>query len=194
MQEAKNAQETAEDEVSNETLKYLGYMRIFQEVRAAMRVRSFLGVQNIFWNAWEKGQEKIRFRPHRGITPEEALKRGRFGEDLVFRWEKQQGRSPRNRADENLGYDIESAAGNGQIRFIEVKCYGGMPVELTQNEERAAKKLGSDYHLYVVHRLPNSRYAIARISDPARKCKLLAKPTFHYQVQDWKDRGVLSIS
>ncbi len=177
--------------LSRETWRYLAYKELFEEVRTAMSVRSFLGVQNIFWNAWTAKQQ-VRVKQTGGISPEEALKRGRLGEYLVIRWEKLRGRTPHNRADENLGYDIESLGRRGRPRFIEVKLFGGRPIELTDNEEKTARELRTDYFLYVVEKIHPGEYTIRTIRDPARTCTLKAKRTVHHTVRDWQEWGTVS--
>ena len=143
----------------------------------------------MFWNAW-RAKRKIRIGPGRGISPEEALKRGRFGEFIVMQWERRQGRSPVNHADENVGYDIESFAKNGSSRCIEVKSFGGRPLELTDKEQQIAKELGIYYYLYVVTR-EGGKYSIRVIRNPAETCKLNARPTVRFHVKDWQNKGVV---
>ncbi len=178
-----------ENEVSPETWKYLTFCKIFEEIRNAVSVTSFLGIQDIFWNAWKKSR-KSRFRPGRGLSPNEALKRGRFGEYLVWQWERRQGREAHNRADENLGYDIESYAKRGTVRFIEVKNFGGRPIELTDNEEKRAEELGRDYYLYIVYN-EEGKYLIRMIRDPVTSCKLITKPSFRHLVKHWMGKGTV---
>ena len=63
------------------------------------------------------------------------------------------GHRPRDVSDENLGWDIESRAPDGRLRFIEVKgrVAGADTVTVTRNEILAAANKGDDFLLAIVH-------------------------------------------
>jgi hypothetical protein len=73
------------------------------------------------------------------------------GMRVAIEYEKKQGRTPEDVAEQNLGFDIRSLDSEKNVRYIEVKAraFTGA-VELTQNEWFKAKRFKSDYYLYAV--------------------------------------------
>jgi len=76
----------------------------------------------------------------------------RLGMEAVMAAETGFGHAPRDISKENLGYDIESRAPDGTLRFIEVKgrVAGADDIILTQNEVRAALNSPTHWWLAVV--------------------------------------------
>ena len=69
----------------------------------------------------------------------------------AHRYEKKEGRIPKDVSSENRGYDIYSTSPDGKNRCIEVKARSERTfVLLTSNEWRTAKQLKDDYFLYIV--------------------------------------------
>ena len=69
----------------------------------------------------------------------------------AHRYEKKEGRTPKDVSSENRGYDIYSTSPDGKNRCIEVKARDNHAfVVLTSNEWSVAKQLKDTYFLYVV--------------------------------------------
>jgi hypothetical protein len=108
-----------------------------------------------------------------------------WGMNQALAYEKQQGRRPQDVSATTRGYDIESK-GKHEIRYIEVKSRKGVvPVTLTENEYKRAKKLRSDYYLYVMTGEGTGR----EIADPANACFLKERWIRVWEVTDWAARG-----
>ena len=76
----------------------------------------------------------------------------RIGMELAMRIELEDGRTPEDVSDQELGYDVRSVDAAGACRYIEVKARSGQgAVALTQNEWIKARRFGDDYYLYAVY-------------------------------------------
>jgi superfamily II DNA or RNA helicase len=89
--------------------------------------------------------------------------------EAAMAFERSQGWEPEDVHEQNRGYDILSRhPQTGAERAIEVKGCGGVDaVMLTRHEHETARKLGSDYWLYVVYNCDTAP-EIHRHPDPAR--------------------------
>jgi hypothetical protein len=76
----------------------------------------------------------------------------RLAMEAVMAAEVEAGHAPTDVSAENRGYDIESRAASGALRFIEVKgrAAGARDIILTQNEVRAALNAPQLWRLAVV--------------------------------------------
>jgi superfamily II DNA or RNA helicase len=90
--------------------------------------------------------------PDFGADPAARARIERLAMETVLATEAEAGHRPRDVSAENRGYDIESRAADGTLRFIEVKgrVAGGRDVILTQNEVRAALNAPERWWLAVV--------------------------------------------
>lgn len=92
----------------------------------------------------------------------------RLGMDIAIRYEIENGRTPEDVSQENLGFDIRSKDKEGKIRYIEVKARAETgPIALTQNEWFKAKRFGDDYFLYAVMNA-GTKPELYIIRDPAK--------------------------
>jgi superfamily II DNA or RNA helicase len=88
-------------------------------------------------------------------------------EAVAWRYEEDQGREVRDVSGEHdaYPYDLHST-GPGGPRCIEVKGTTTGKVWLSENERRAAKRLGAHYYLYIVRDLQSDAPALTIIRDP----------------------------
>jgi hypothetical protein len=99
----------------------------------------------------------------------------RAGVDRVLAYERLQGREPTEKDHFNEGYDIESLAEDGSVRYIEVKSLSGAWSErnaagLTHPQFNLAKIEKTNYWLYVVEfAQDHEKFRISRIQNPATR-------------------------
>ena len=81
---------------------------------------------------------------------------------IVMDIERRLGFDPTDREFERLGYDIESRAGGGRLRFIEVKgrVTGADTVTVTKNEILTSLNKPEDFVLALVEFLEEDRHAV----------------------------------
>lgn len=91
-------------------------------------------------------------------------------EELARQYETRQGREVRNVSGEHdqYPYDLHSV-GPGGVRCIEVKGTMTGHVLLSENQRRAASRLGKSYYLYIVHDPLSDYPRLAIIRDPLSK-------------------------
>ena len=71
--------------------------------------------------------------------------------EIAMEYEVKQGRKPEDVSAQNLGFDIRSSGGDGDMHYIEVKGRAGQEaVALTQNEWFKARRFKDEYYLYAV--------------------------------------------
>ncbi len=109
------------------------------------------------------------------------------GMEVAMRYEQEQGRTPEDVSQQNLGYDLRSTAPDGSVRYIEVKARARTgAVALTPNEWLMAQRLGDDYWLYVVEHAATEP-GLYRVQNPARKLQPQeVVDIVRYVVKDWK--------
>jgi len=177
---------------SPRTIKYLSLSKVLAEVKELLDLDYYWEIQNILWKAW-KAQRRLpkdrRRQEGSGRVPSiDAIgKSAAEGMKIVKRFERKKGRTPDDTPSTRaVGYDIESEGGTSDVRYIEVKTrFGSYPVGLTENEYRAAKKLGNQYYLYVV----TGNNEIQIIRNPASKCTIRPIRRVDYEVTDWKEKS-----
>jgi len=129
-----------------------------------------------------------------GMRPDPEIEA--IGMRVAEQYERDQGRTPTDVSQENLGYDIRSLApsplpgeGRGEgVRYIEVKARATTgAIVLTPNEWLMAQRLGDEYWLYIVehaateprlHTIPNPA---ARL-HPEEEVEIV-----RYVIKDWKN-------
>lgn len=106
-------------------------------------------------------------------TQQISLKRWRAAEQQVLSLLNARGWKVEDVSRQNIGYDIEGLAENGEEAFVEVKAidYPGQPFTLTGNEEVVARQKGKAYRLAIV-RQTNEYLEVAFIEDPVNQLKL----------------------
>lgn len=106
----------------------------------------------------------------------------------AMKYERTHGRKPHDVTDKTVGFDIESKDRNGkEIRYIEVKSRKfNLPVALTDNEFKAAKRLGQLYFLYVV-----TNDGIHIVKDPARICTSEKVTVVAWHLRDWLEKATM---
>jgi superfamily II DNA or RNA helicase len=116
-----------------------------------------------------------------------------IGMEIAMRHERADGRTPEDLSKQNLGFDIRSIAGDGKVRYIEVKARARTgAIALTPNEWLMAQRLGDDYWLYVVENAATEP-TLHRIQNPAAKLKPQeVVGIVRYVVNDWKTAAEMS--
>ncbi len=112
--------------------------------------------------------------------------------ECALAYERMAGRTPEDVSAEKLGYDIRSTSPDGSVRYIEVKgrATSGALV-LTPNEWTMARRLGSEYWLYVVTACTSNAPQIHVIQDPATKLQPREEHEIvRYIVDDWHKAAV----
>ena len=100
----------------------------------------------------------------------------------THRYEKKEGRTPKDVSSENRGYDIYSTSPDGKNRCIEVKARDDYAfVVLTSNEWSVAKQLKDTYFLYVVLNA-RTQPELYIIQNPADKVAVDERYDVRYQV------------
>jgi hypothetical protein len=105
-------------------------------------------------------------------------------------FETARGRTPTDVSGEHRDYpfDIHSS-GPGGPRYIEVKGTTGGTVILSDNERKAARKLGSDYYLYIVED-PMEKPRLSIVRDPATTMdyddRILQGVSYVYRRETWQ--------
>lgn len=108
-----------------------------------------------------------------GQSNERQLDIDRRGTEAVLTFERSEGRTPEKMDHFNPGYDIESRASDGEMRFIEVKSmsgpWRGFSVGMSPEQVRFAQEKGDRAWLYVVENLDGEVPKVHPIRDPARR-------------------------
>jgi superfamily II DNA or RNA helicase len=120
-----------------------------------------------------------------GLAPDPAVEMA--GMRVAIEHEVRAGRVPEDVSRENLGYDIRSTAPDGSVRCIEVKAHRTTgPVVLTPNEWVMARRLGTEYWLYVVdHALTHP--VLYALQDPAASLEPEeVVGVVRYVIRDWR--------
>jgi len=187
---------------SSQTLKYLTYSMVLQEVRDFIGLESFLEIQNVLWHVYdeqkqslprgtaltkEKQREIARKHVQTSIpSMEEIAESSRWAVERVIEYEESEGRKPHDVSDKPRGYDIESVdKTTGEVRYIEVKSKrGNFLVALTDNEFKVANRLEKKYFLYVV-----TSDNIYIIQNPAKVCSKEKKSRIVWTLTDWLEKG-----
>ena len=91
-------------------------------------------------------------------------------EKLVRQYEERQGRTVKDVSGEHdqYPYDVHST-GPGGVRCIEVKGTTTGSVKMSENQRRAAKRLGKSYYLYIVRDPLGKQPTLTIIRDPVSK-------------------------
>lgn len=112
------------------------------------------------------------------IVPADTVSEGMRRDDniesigmfMAMKYERRFGRSPKDVASQNIGYDILSRGDDGDIRYIEVKARAGRGrVSMTPNEMKVARNLSSSYYLYVVYGASEASPRLMVIQDPGHQ-------------------------
>jgi superfamily II DNA or RNA helicase len=132
--------------------------------RLVLQQHCLVGTFRRLGSAWVLPHPEVEAR--RRVRDEEVE---RIAMEVAMAFERREGWEPEDVHEENRGYDILSRhPETGAERAIEVKGCGEVDdVELTRHEHETARKLGSDYWLYVVYRCHTSP-ELHRHPDPAR--------------------------
>ncbi len=113
----------------------------------------------------------------------------------VMEYERELGFVPKDVSREKLGWDVESQAGEGKLRFIEVKgrVEGATTVTVTKNEILAALNKPDDFLLAVVEVLFNGEQAIGKtptyIRKPFQREPDFAAVSVNYELHELFERG-----
>ncbi len=116
----------------------------------------------------------------------------RIGMQVAMAYERMQGRIPEDVSALNLGYDIRSRGGDGEMRYIEVKARATTgDVALTPNEWFKAKRFKEQYWLYIVENAAINP-TLYIINNPVEKLEVVEKVEavrFIVPVNEWKWKG-----
>jgi SNF2 family DNA or RNA helicase len=106
---------------------------------------------------------------------------------IVMDIERELGFDPTDREFERLGYDIESRAGGGRLRFIEVKgrVTGADTVTVTKNEILTSLNKPEDFVLALVEFLDHERHSVRYLRHPFERSGITtdfngASVNFHF--------------
>jgi superfamily II DNA or RNA helicase len=104
----------------------------------------------------------------RATPPEETQASAARARAAVMEIERRLGFEPTDRELEKLGYDIESRAGGGKLRFIEVKgrVAGADVVTVTKNEILYSLNKPDDFILAIVEFLDDCEYRVHYLRRP----------------------------
>ena len=123
------------------------------------------------------------------ISDEEIEK---VGMQIAMEYERNQGRTPEDVSEENLGFDIRSK-GEKEIRYVEVKARKDEgAIALTPNEWFKAKRFKEQYWLYVVANASKTP-TLYLINNPAFNLNVQEKVEvvrFLVPVNEWKNKGM----
>ncbi len=112
----------------------------------------------------------------------------RAGMEFVIRYEREQGRNPKDVSERKLGYDIESTGPEGK-RYIEVKAFATTgPLELTPHEWQIAQRFKDAYWLYVVENAL-SQPRLTTIRNPTSVLEV--RPIWEitgFSIADWREQ------
>ena len=107
---------------------------------------------------------------HMGATdtsPQAKKEIEHAGMKYACRYEKEEGRTPKDVSSEKRGYDLRSTTQDGKNRYIEVKARANRDsVVLTSKEWSVAKQIKDNYFLYIVLNA-KTRPELYIIRDPA---------------------------
>lgn len=114
----------------------------------------------------------------------------KIGMDYAIKYEIEQGRTPEDVHERNLGYDVVSKDEKENHRYIEVKARSSDgAVALTPNEWFMAQRLRDEYWLYIVINAA-SKPKLYICQDPAVHYKPDEEISIvRYIVKDWKDEA-----
>ena len=95
----------------------------------------------------------------------------RIGMETAMRYERKEGRNPKDVSAENLGYDICSTDSADVERYIEVKARRERNTEvlLTSNELCKAKQFGTNYFLHVIFNAAEEQPEHYIVENPAER-------------------------
>jgi superfamily II DNA or RNA helicase len=122
---------------------------------------------------------------------DDRLEIGLKAEELVRAYEEKQGRTTKNVSGEHdmYPYDLHST-GPGGVRCIEVKGTTIGQFKLSENQRRAAKKLGQSYYVYVVRNPLSDQPKLTIIRDPLSKMDyddiLYSGARYVYNASTWQ--------
>lgn len=110
-----------------------------------------------------------------------------IGMQVAMEYERKHNRNPQDVSAQNLGYDIRSEGVDGFVRYIEVKARATTgTIVLTPNEWLMARRLGTEYWLYVVENAA-SEPVLYTIQNPAGKFRPQEiAEVVRYVVSNWK--------
>lgn len=116
----------------------------------------------------------------------------RIGMEIAMRYEKENGRTPEDVSEENLGFDIRSK-GEREVRYIEVKARKDEgEVVLTPNEWFKARRFREQYWLYVVTNAA-TKPTLWIINNPAENLEVKEKVEvvrFIVPLAEWRKKAV----
>jgi hypothetical protein len=116
---------------------------------------------------------------------------GQKAEELVRAYEEKQGRDVKNVSGEHdvYPYDLHST-GPGGVRCIEVKGTTTGQFKLSENQRRAAKRLGKSYYIYIVRDPLGDQPKLAIVRDPLSKMNyddvLYSGARYVYNTTTWQ--------
>jgi superfamily II DNA or RNA helicase len=95
---------------------------------------------------------------------------GLKAEELAQKYEEKHGRAAKNVTGDHQTYPYDLySTGPGGVRCIEVKGTTTGQIKLSENERRAARKLGSAYYLYIVRDPLGANPRLSIVRDPLSK-------------------------
>jgi len=113
----------------------------------------------------------------------------------VMEYERRLGFVPKDVSHENLGWDVESQAGEGKLRFVEVKgrVEGATTVTVTKNEILAALNKPDDFILAVVEVVFSAEQAIGKtpiyVQKPFQREPDFAAVSVNYEMKELISKG-----
>jgi hypothetical protein len=115
----------------------------------------------------------------------------RAAEKLAHAYEEKQGRQVKDVSGEHddYPYDLHSA-GPGGLRCIEVKGTTSGQIKLSENQRRAARRLGNAYYLYIVRDPLGKQPKLTIVRDPLAKMEyddvLYSGARYVYNATTWQ--------
>ncbi len=113
----------------------------------------------------------------------------RIGMEIAMDYERNHGRHPEDVSNLNLGYDIRSEDGDGNVRYIEVKARARTgAITLTANEWFMARRLQDEYWLYIVENATSDNPGLHTVQNPASRFRPEEViGVVRYVIKDWKN-------
>ena len=113
--------------------------------------------------------------------------------EIVMQIERDLGFEPTDREFERLGYDIESRAPDGKLRFIEVKgrAADAETVTVTRNEILYSLNKPDDFILALVEFAPDGSHAVGYVRQPFGKEPDFGVTSVNYDFPELKSRAQL---
>jgi hypothetical protein len=145
-------------------------------------VRTFSTLLPLYRFMSREREELARPRTGHHLSTQIIHESSTWGMKRAMRFERQNGRKPKDVSLTTEGYDISSSSIRGMTRCIEVKSRrGGYRVALTPHEYETAMKESNRYYLYVVR----GDGSIWIVRNPAENCRFEEVKVTEFEVANW---------